>query len=134
MKNGKLRQFVDKIKPTFEKGGKLSFLESSFEAVETFLFVPNTITRSGSHIRDNVDLKRSFILVMVALLPALFMGALNTGYQHFLSQGIDASFWTFQNFGYGFLRILPLLLVSYGVGLGIEIEKLLNLGVIKHLG
>ena len=121
MKNGKLRQFVDKIKPTFEKGGKLSFLESSFEAVETFLFVPNAITRSGAHIRDNVSLKRSFILVMIALVPALLMGALNTGYQHFLSQGLDASFWTLQNLGYGLLRILPLILVSYGVGLGIEL-------------
>ena len=89
MKNGKLRQFVDKIKPTFEEGGKLSFLHSSFEAVETFLFVPNTVTKKGSHIRDSIDLKRSFILVMIALLPALFMGMLNTGYQHFLSQGPD---------------------------------------------
>jgi Na+-transporting NADH:ubiquinone oxidoreductase subunit B len=121
MKNGKLRQFVDKIKPTFEKGGKLSFLHSSFEAVETFLFVPNVVTQKGSHIRDSVDLKRSFILVMVALLPALVMGMLNTGFQHFLSQGQDVTFWTWQNLGYGFIRILPLLLVSYGVGLGIEL-------------
>ena len=60
MKNGKFRQFVDKIKPTFEKGGKLSFLHSSFEAVETFLFVPNKVTTKGSHIRDGIDLKRSF--------------------------------------------------------------------------
>ncbi len=121
MKNGKLRQFVDKIKPTFEKGGKLSFLESFFEAVETFLFVPNTVTIKGTHIRDNVDLKRSFILVMLALVPALIMGMINTGFQHFLSQGESVAFWSWQALGYGFIRILPLLIVSYGVGLGIEI-------------
>jgi Na+-transporting NADH:ubiquinone oxidoreductase subunit B len=121
MKNGKLRQFVDKIKPTFEKGGKLSFLESFFEAVETFLFVPNTVTIKGTHIKDNVDLKRSFILVMLALVPALIMGMFNTGFQHFLSQGESVAFWSWQALGYGFIRILPLLIVSYGVGLGIEI-------------
>lgn len=121
MKNGKLRQFVDKVKPTFSKGGKLSFLHSSFEAVETFLFVPNTVTKKGSHIRDSIDLKRSFIIVLVALIPALLMGMLNTGYQHFLSQGEDIAFWSWQALGYGFIRVLPLIIVSYAVGLGIEL-------------
>ena len=121
MKNGKLRQFVDKIKPTFEKGGKLSFLHSSFEAVETFLFVPKEVTTKGSHIRDGIDLKRSFILVMIALIPALIVGMFNTGYFHFLSQGQEVAFWSGKAFGYGFIRMLPLLIVSYAVGLGIEI-------------
>ena len=121
MKNGKFRQFVDKIKPPFEKGGKLSFLHSSFEAVETFLFVPNKVTTKGSHIRDGIDLKRSFILVMIALIPALIVGMFNTGYFHFLSQGQDVAFWSWKALGYGFIRILPLLIVSYAVGLGIEI-------------
>lgn len=121
MKNGKLRQFVDNIKPTFSKGGKLSFLHSSFEAVETFLFVPNTVTKKGSHIRDSIDLKRSFIIVLIALVPALIMGMFNTGYQHFLSQGEDVAFWSLQALGYGFIRVLPLIIVSYVVGLGIEL-------------
>ena len=78
-----LRNLVDKLKPTFTKGGKLGFLESTFDAFETFLFVPNTVTRRGSHIRDANDLKRTMIIVIIALLPALLFGMYNVGYQHF---------------------------------------------------
>ncbi|MBN2894115.1 MAG: NADH:ubiquinone reductase (Na(+)-transporting) subunit B [Bacteroidales bacterium] len=114
-----LRKFVDKIKPNFEKGGKLHFLHSTFDAFETFLFVPNTVTKKGSHIRDNIDMKRTMIIVVVSLVPALLFGMWNTGYQYNLSMGItDAGL--MQNFWYGFLRILPLLVVSYAVGLGTE--------------
>ncbi len=120
MKNGKLRQFVDKIKPPFDKGGKLSFLKSTFEGFETFLFVPNTITSKGSHIRDGIDLKRTMALVVIALIPAVFMGMLNTGYQHFLSQGQDVAFWSGQALWYGFIHVFPLIVISYGVGLGTE--------------
>lgn len=120
MKNGKFRQIVDKIKPTFEKGGKLSFLQSTFGGFETFLFVPNTVTKNGTHIKDSIDLKRTMSVVVLALVPALIMGMLNTGYQHFLSVGENIAFWTFDSFWYGFLRVFPLIVVSYGVGLGIE--------------
>lgn len=120
MKNGKFRQLVDKIKPTFEKGGKLSFLQSTFEGFETFLFVPNTVTKKGAHIRDSIDMKRTMAIVVIALLPAVLMGMFNTGYQHFLSIGENVPFWSFEGFWYGFLRVLPLIVVSYGVGLGIE--------------
>ncbi len=120
MKNGKFRQLVDKIKPTFEKGGKLSFLQSTFEGFETFLFVPNTVTKKGAHIRDSIDLKRTMALVVIALVPAIIMGMLNTGYQHFSSVGQEVPFWTFDCFWYGFLRVFPIIIVSYGVGLGIE--------------
>jgi Na+-transporting NADH:ubiquinone oxidoreductase subunit B len=120
MKNGKLRQLVDKIKPPFEKGGKLSFLQSTFEGFETFLFVPNTTTNKGSHIRDGIDLKRTMALVVIALIPALIMGMLNTGYQHFLSEGQDVAFWSGQALWYGFIRVFPLIVISYGVGLGTE--------------
>ena len=113
-----IRKLVDNIKPTFEKGGKLAFLHSTFDAFESFAFVPNTVTKRGSHVRDCVDLKRIMIVVVVALLPAFCFGVYNIGYQHSLAVGADMSFW--QMVWYGFLKILPLYLVSYIVGLGIE--------------
>lgn len=113
-----LRKKLDKIKPHFEEGGKLSKLRSVFEGFESFMFVPNKVTLKGSHIRDNIDLKRTMIIVVIALLPALLFGAYNTGLQHFRSTGVDPA--VFQAFWFGFLRILPLIIVSYGVGLGIE--------------
>ena len=117
-----LRKFVDKIKPTFEKGGKLGFLHSTFDAFETFLFVPNTVTRRGAHVRDCVDLKRVMIMVVIALVPALLFGIWNTGYQYYNAtvENFDAAanFWPIV--GYGLLKVLPLYIVSYLVGLGIE--------------
>ncbi|MBQ2242941.1 MAG: NADH:ubiquinone reductase (Na(+)-transporting) subunit B [Bacteroidales bacterium] len=113
-----IRKLVDNIKPTFEKGGKLGFLHSTFDAFESFAFVPNTVTKKGSHVRDCVDLKRIMIVVVVALLPAFCFGVYNIGYQHSLAVGADMGFW--QMVWYGFLKILPLYLVSYIVGLGIE--------------
>ena len=113
-----LRNFVDKIKPTFEKGGKLGFLHSTFDAFETFLFVPNTVTRKGAHVRDCVDLKRVMIMVVIALVPALLFGIWNTGYQHSLAFGLDWGFWNIVL--YGLVKVLPLYIVSYLVGLGIE--------------
>ena len=113
-----LRNFVDKIKPTFEKGGKLGFLHSTFDAFETFLFVPNTVTRRGAHVRDCVDLKRVMIMVVIALVPAMLFGIWNTGYQHSLAFGLD---WGFGDIVlYGLVKVLPLYVVSYLVGLGIE--------------
>ncbi len=100
------------------EGGKLSKLRSVFEGFESFLFVPDKVTFKGSHIRDSIDLKRTMTVVIIALLPALLFGAYNTGLQHFRSIGIDSG--QLQNFWFGFLKILPLVIVSYGVGLGIE--------------
>ena len=113
-----LRNFVDKIKPTFEKGGKLGFLHSTFDAFETFLFVPNTVTTKGAHVRDCVDLKRVMIMVVLALVPAMLFGVWNTGYQHSLAFGLDWGFWNIVL--YGLVKVLPLYIVSYLVGLGIE--------------
>lgn len=113
-----LRRFLDKIKPNFEKGGKFSKLHSTFDAFETFLFVPNTVTKKGSHIRDAVDLKRVMIVVVVALLPSLLFGMYNVGYQHNMAFGVSAGFWA--TFWFGFLKVLPIIIVSYVVGLGIE--------------
>ncbi len=113
-----LRNFVDKLKPTFSEGGKLSALHSTFEGFETFLFVPNTTTQKGAHIRDCNDMKRTMIMVVLALVPALLFGMYNTGYQHFLSLGQEAGLW--QCFWFGFLKVLPMIIVSYLVGLSIE--------------
>ena len=113
-----LRNLVDKIKPSFEKGGKLGFLHSTFDAFETFLFVPNTVTLKGAHVRDSVDLKRVMIMVVFALVPAMLFGIWNTGYQHGLAFGLDWGFW--DNVLYGLGKVLPLYIVSYLVGLGIE--------------
>ena len=113
-----LRNLVDKIKPTFEKGGKLGFLHSTFDAFETFLFVPNTVTKKGTHVRDCVDLKRVMIMVVLALVPAMLFGIWNTGYQHSLAFGLDWGFWNIVL--YGLVKVLPLYIVSYLVGLGIE--------------
>lgn len=114
----KLRQFVDKIKPTFEKGGKLEKLHSTFEAFETFLFVPNKTTKKGAHIRDSIDMKRTMFMVVTALIPTLLFGIYNTGYQHFLAMGVDFTFW--QAVGHGLIKVLPIVVVAYVVGLGIE--------------
>ena len=77
------RRFVDKIKIPFEKGGKLHMFHSGFEAVETFFFVPNRVTTGGVHIRDANDMKRSLIIVIIAMIPALLFGMWNTGFHHF---------------------------------------------------
>ena len=107
-----LRTIVDKLKPTFSKGGKLAFLESTFDGFETFLFVPNKTTQRGAHIRDCNDMKRTMIVVVLALIPALLFGCYNTGIQ----VGLEG----WMAFFYGLVRILPMIATSYIVGLGIE--------------
>lgn len=102
----------------FEKGGKLGFLHSTVDAFDTFLRVPGTVTRRGAHVRDAIDLKRIMIIVVLALVPAALFGMWNVGYQHCLATGQEWGL--FQNFWYGFLRVLPLYIVAYVVGLGIE--------------
>lgn len=115
-----LKKLVDKIKPNFLPGGKFEKLHATFDAFETFLFVPNTTAkRRGAQIHDAVDSKRTMIMVVIALLPALLFGMYNVGYQHYLAIGETTA--TFgQTFLFGFLAVLPIILVSYGVGLGIE--------------
>lgn len=113
-----LRKLFDNMKPAFSEGGKFSWLSQFFEAFESFAFVPKTVTLRGAHVRDSVDLKRLMTVVMVALMPSILFAIWNIGYQHNLAVGGDMGFWG--QIWYGFLRILPLYLVSYIVGLGIE--------------
>lgn len=115
-----LRKILDKIKPSFEKGGKLEKFYPAFNAFETFLFVPDHTTASkGAHVRDAIDLKRTMILVVISLVPCLLFGMWNVGYQHHLALGItDASL--MDNFIFGAIKVLPLVIVSYGAGLTVE--------------
>ncbi|MCF2594208.1 NADH:ubiquinone reductase (Na(+)-transporting) subunit B [Bacteroides caecigallinarum] len=113
-----LRNYIDKIKPNFEEGGKFQAFRSVFDGFETFLFVPNTTSKTGTHIHDAIDSKRIMSIVVIALIPALLFGMYNVGYQHYAFAGIEGS--SIQKFGYGFLAVLPKIIVSYVVGLGIE--------------
>lgn len=113
-----LRRYLDRIKPNFMPGGKFAKFQSVYEGLETFLFVPDTTRKDGAHVHDSIDLKRTMITVVMALLPALLFGMFNVGYQHYLAIGEYAT--VVENFAYGFLAVLPNIVVSYAVGLGIE--------------
>ena len=113
-----IRKTIDKLKKPFNKGQKWERLAPAFNALDTFLFVPNHTTKHGAHIRDAVDLKRTMITVIIALLPALFYGIYNTGYQYY-SQ-LDLEYNTLDLFIHGSLKIVPMIAVSYIVGLAIE--------------
>ncbi len=113
-----LRRYLDKLKPHFEKGGKFEKLHSTFDAFETFMFVPDKVTTKGAHIRDSVDMKRTMSIVVFALVPTILFGMWNIGFHHFKATGQEGTL--FEIFWLGFLRVLPIIVVSYGVGLGIE--------------
>lgn len=113
-----LREKLEIARPLFEKGGKFEKLHSVYDGFATFLFVPGHTTHSGAHIRDGIDLKRTMFTVVISLVPALLFGIWNVGYQHFLAIGEKAAF--IDQFLYGALAVLPILVVSYAVGLGIE--------------
>lgn len=115
-----LRKYIDQIKPNFEKGGKLHAFQSVFDGFETFLYVPNTTAKSGTHIHDAIDSKRIMSIVVIALMPAMLFGMYNVGYQNYLAAGTLASASFCEVFLYGALAVLPKILVSYIVGLGIE--------------
>lgn len=115
-----LKKYLDKIKPHFDEGGRLHAFRSVYEGFESFLYVPNTTSVTGAHIHDAIDSKRIMSVVVIALLPALLFGMYNVGYQNSAAAGElgGATFWGL--FLYGFLAVLPKILVSYIVGLGIE--------------
>ena len=115
-----LRNYLNKIKPNFEEGGKLHAFRSVFDGFETFLYVPNTTARTGVNIHDAIDSKRIMSMVVIALMPAMLFGMYNIGYQNYLAAGTLAEASFAEVFCYGFLAVLPKILVSYIVGLGIE--------------
>ena len=115
-----LRNYLNKIKPNFEEGGKLHAFRSVFDGFETFLYVPNDTAKTGVNIHDSIDSKRIMSMVVIALMPAMLFGMYNIGYQNYLAAGTLATASFFEVFFYGFLAVLPKILVSYIVGLGIE--------------
>ena len=115
-----LRNYLNKIKPNFEKDGKLHAFRSVFDGFETFHYVPNDTAKRGVHIHDAIDSKRIMIMVVIALLPALLFGMYNVGYQNYLAAGTLATASFCEVFFYGVLEVLPKIIVSYIVGLGIE--------------
>ncbi len=115
-----LRNFFEKLQPHVQKGAKYHWLHSTYDAFFTLAFVPKKTSVSGTHIHDYLDMKRTMSIVIVALLPALLFGMYNTGYQHFKAIGELAATGFWQVFGYGFLKVFPVIVVSYVTGLGIE--------------
>jgi len=115
-----LRNYLNKIKPNFEEGGKLHAFRSLFDGFETFLYVPNDTAKTGVHIHDAIDSKRIMSMVVIALMPAMLFGMYNVGYQNYLAAGTLESATFCELFLFGFLAVLPKILVSYIVGLGIE--------------
>jgi Na+-transporting NADH:ubiquinone oxidoreductase subunit B len=115
-----LRNYLNKIKPNFEEGGKLHAFRSVFDGLETFLYVPNDTAKRGTNIHDAIDSKRIMIMVVIALMPALLFGMYNVGYQHYLATGTLAAASFVEVFSYGLLAVLPKIVVAYVVGLGIE--------------
>jgi len=114
-----LKKLLDKARPAFEPDGKLHAFRSVYDGFDTFLFTPKVTSRSGVHVHDSMDSKRTMIIVIAALLPCLFFGMYNTGYQHWIACGETVfPFWSLML--YGFLAVLPRIVVSYVVGLGIE--------------
>lgn len=113
-----LRKKLDQLRKPFEKGQKWEKFSPAINAFDTFLYVPNHTTKEGAHIRDSVDLKRTMITVVIALLPALIYGIYNSGYQHFIQLGEQFTFW--DAFAHGAWKVLPMVIVSYVVGLTIE--------------
>ena len=114
-----LRNYLDKIKPNFEEGGKLHAFRSVFDGFETFLFVPNATSKSGTHIHDSIDSKRIMSMVVIALVPALLFGMYNVGYQHFPCYRCTGGFLGKCSSTVSWLYCQKII-VSYVVGLGIE--------------
>lgn len=113
-----LKKQIEKVKPHFEEGGKLERFYPAFDGLETFLFTPERTNKDGTHIRDSIDLKRTMFLVIMALIPCLLFGIWNTGHQHFMAMGEEVGFW--DKIAKGALLVLPIVIVSYAVGLTIE--------------
>lgn len=112
------QKLLNSVRPHFKEGGRFAKLHPAFDALETFLFVPGHTTSDGVHVRDAIDLKRTMFTVIVALVPTMLFGMWNVGYQHHLAYGMEVSL--MDNFLFGFWKTLPIIVVSYGVGLGVE--------------
>ena len=120
------KNILSSVKPHFESGGKLEKLYPAYDAFETFLFVPDHTTHKGTHIKDAIDLKRTMAFVVLAMLPCILFGMWNIGDQYYSAINVDATF--FENLIFGFWKFLPLLIVSYAVGLTVEFAFAISRG------
>ena len=120
------KNILESVKPLFIKGGKLEKMYPAYDAFETFLFVPDHTTKSGSHIRDGVDLKRTMAFVVLSLIPCIIFGMWNIGDQYFNAISVETNF--LNNLIFGFWKFLPLLAVSYAVGLSVEFAFAISRG------
>ena len=121
-----LKNILSSIKPHFEKDGKLENFYPAYDAFETFLFVPDHTTHKGAHIKDAIDLKRTMAFVVLAMLPCILFGMWNIGAQYYLALNVESTF--FENLIFGFWKFLPLLIVSYAVGLTVEFAFAISRG------
>lgn len=113
-----LINLVEKVKPNFEKDGRFEKLHRTFEAFETFLYVKGDVTTSGAHIRDAIDMKRTMVHVIIALIPPLLFGIWNVGFQHYRATGEEVAF--IDQVLFGLIHVLPIIVVSYASGLAVE--------------
>ena len=120
------KNILSSVKPHFSKGGKLEKLYPAYDAFETFLFVPDHTTHKGTHIKDAIDLKRTMALVVLSLLPCILFGMWNIGDQYYKALNVEATF--FENLSFGFWKFMPLLIVSYAVGLSVEFAFAISRG------
>ena len=121
-----VKNILESVKPLFVKGGKLEKMYPAYDAFETFLFVPDHTTKSGSHIRDAVDLKRTMAFVVLSLIPCIIFGMWNIGDQYYSAISAETNF--LNNLIFGFWKFLPLLAVSYAVGLSVEFAFAISRG------
>ncbi|WP_319267570.1 NADH:ubiquinone reductase (Na(+)-transporting) subunit B [uncultured Draconibacterium sp.] len=115
-----IKNFFERTEPLVQKGGKYHWLQSVHDGFFTFLYTPKTTSKTGTHIHDYIDLKRTMSIVVLSVVPALLFGMYNVGVQHFKAIGELASTGFFEIFLFGLIRVLPIVIVSYAVGLGIE--------------
>lgn len=113
-----IRFFEGKVKPNFEKGGRFQRFHKTFDAFQTFFYIKGAVTKSGAHVRDSIDMKRSMFFVIIALAPALLFGMWNVGFQHFKAIGVDATMMA--EFWHGLIRVVPIIIASYAAGLVVE--------------
>lgn len=118
-----LKKKILELRPDFEKGGKYAQFHTLFDGFATFLFTPDRVSAGGTHIKAGIDLKRTMFFVILAMVPSLLFGIFNVGHQHFLALGEFVGspmvgFW--DKVLYGAIKVLPIVVVSYTVGLGIE--------------
>ena len=121
-----LKNILSSVKPHFEKDGKLENFYPAYDAFETFLFVPDHTTNNGAHIKDAIDLKRTMAFVVLAMLPCILFGMWNIGAQYYIALNVESTF--FENLIFGFWKFLPLLIVSYAVGLSVEFAFAISRG------